>query len=106
MVLFRLQNYGPPLLKLRRAFFFVAHFSQTRDRSLVSVIRLRSVSRCAASVGSTDFRVCVTTQISGARVEPAFRRALWIQAHAHLKVSATGPGSEFPHRLFSLCALL
>ena len=43
----------------------------------------------------------MTTKISGAHVEPAFRRALQIHAHARVKVTATGPGPEFAPRLLS-----
>src|SRR6266700_5824990 len=47
------------------------------------------------------FRVCAKTPIRLVFVAHAFRRALWNQADAHLKVGATRTRTEFPHKLFS-----
>src|SRR5260221_13389040 len=54
----------------------------------------RRLSRCTQSkgrcgFGGRGFRVCVKTPIRLVFVAHAFRRALWNQADAHLKVGAT-----------------
>src|SRR5579863_7964472 len=62
---------------------------------------LRVARRLLTRYGGPGFRVCVRTQNSHVFVAPAFRRALWNQAHARLKAGATRTKTEFSHRLFS-----
>ncbi len=51
---------------------------------------------------SKDIKACSATSIPDtldALVEPAFVRALWLRAHARLKLSATGEGTGLTSRL-------
>jgi len=60
-------------------------------RSLVAPARHPQISssRTGLPVRQAAFRVCVRTQNRHGRVAPAFKRALWNQANASLKASAT-----------------